>query len=62
MRPRDQRRGSFFVSSKERMKKQLKALASARGHAACKVINQLWLLGGPTKLPSADILDLITEG
>ncbi len=36
--------------------------AEGLSHAACQVIKPLWLLGGPTKLPSADILDLIAEG
>jgi hypothetical protein len=28
----------------------------------CKVLNPLWLLAGPKKLPEADILNIIDEG
>ncbi len=44
---------SFFISSLERVKKQLKSLAVAAGHPTWRVINLLWLLFGPTKLLSA---------
>jgi hypothetical protein len=52
---------SFFISSLERVKKQLKSLAVAAGHPTWRVINLVWLLAGPTKLPSAEILAFIEE-
>ncbi len=53
---------SFFISSLERVKKQLKSIAMSSGHTAWQVINPLWILAGPTKLPRAEILALIEEG
>jgi ABC-type phosphate transport system permease subunit len=54
--------GSFFISSLERVKKQLKSLAVAAGHTTWGMINPLLLSAGPSKLPSAEILALIEEG
>jgi hypothetical protein len=43
---------SFFISSLERVKKQLKSLTMANGHPSWQVINSLWFLADPTKLPN----------
>jgi hypothetical protein len=51
--------GSFFISSLERRKKQLKSLGMASGHHTWQVMNSLLLLAGPFKLPRTELLGLI---
>jgi hypothetical protein len=54
---------SRMISGLERrLVKMIKIKCVSCGLSGCRVVNPLWLLPGPKKLPEAKIVSLITEG
>ena len=52
---------SSLINGLERTKKNIKRMTEKAG-IACNVVNPLWLLAGPQKLPEAEIIKMIEAG
>jgi hypothetical protein len=53
---------STFISGLERTRKNIKQLLERANMPRYKVLNPLWLLADPKKLPEGDILNIMEEG